>query len=250
MLVFLGIIMPFVGTMLGALIVFFFKKSYSSRIDSFLGGFASGIMLSASMFSLLLPAIEMSEALSIPAFLSTSIGFLLGAGFLILLDIIISRIRQKDAKESKNLNMMFIAITLHNIPEGMAVGAIFAGVLSGGGVVELSSALIFSLGIAIQNFPEGAIISLPFASSGTSRLKSFGYGVLSGAVEPVFAVITLLLASFMSIVLPFFLSFSAGAMIYVVVHELIPDSRGGCLICTIGIIVGFVLMMLLDLSLG
>ena len=248
--------MPFLGTALGAGMVFLMKKDTCSQANKFLTAIASGVMLSASFFSLIMPAIEMCEGTSLPACVPTCVGFSVGVGLLLIIDHFAHKLENKStfaSSVSKKNSMLLFAITIHNIPEGMAVGAALAGALAqntGGAMVY--SALILSLGIAIQNFPEGAIISLPLNSENMSKPKAFLYGVLSGAVEPIFAVITLLLTSFISSLLPYLLSFAAGAMLYVVVAELIPDSQEDCpaSLSTIGLMLGFVVMMLLDLSFG
>ena len=241
MSVIIGILIPFIGTSLGAFMVFFMKDKINEKIERLLLGFAAGVMIAASVWSLLIPAIEMESHIK---WLVPSIGFLSGIGFLILLDVVLPHFGKKSS-------MLFLAVTLHNIPEGMAVGVVFAGFLSGNVGITLAGAFALSIGIAIQNFPEGAIISMPLKSSGYSKMKSFIYGVLSGIVEPIGAVLTICLTSVLVPVMPFLLSFAAGAMIYVVVEELIPQAKvEHSSIGTIGVSIGFVLMMILDVALG
>jgi len=254
----LGILIPFIGTTLGASMVFFMKKEINNKIEKFLLGFASGVMIAASIWSLIIPAINMSEHLGRLSWIPASIGFILGIFFLIILDFIISRLhiinnrKYKINYKYKKTLMMVLAVTLHNIPEGMAVGVAFAGAIIGNTGITMIGALILAIGIAIQNFPEGAIISMPLKSQGMSKLKAFNYGTLSGIVEPIGAAITILLTSFVVPVLPYLLSFAAGAMIYVVVEELIPECQQeeSISIGTIGVSIGFVIMMILDIALG
>lgn len=257
--IFLGLLIPFLGTTLGSACVFFLKDTLKPTIQKMLLGFASGVMVAASVWSLLIPAMDMSASLKKLAFLPASIGFLLGIGFLLLMDRLIPHLHNVHAKPEgpkaklSKTTMLILAVTLHNIPEGMAVGVVFAGSLSGNSHVTLAGAFALAVGIAIQNFPEGAIISLPLKSEGSSsRTKAFIYGSLSGIVEPIGAAITILLTSFIEPILPYLLSFAAGAMIYVVVEELIPESAEGehSNIGTIGFAVGFVIMMILDVALG
>ena len=258
MLIFIGLIIPFIGTTLGACMVLVMRSGINSRLEKFLGGFASGVMISASMFSLLMPAIEMSENSGVSPALTTTIGFSLGVLFLFVLDLIIPHMHRNSTKpEGKNVLskksvLLSLAVTMHNIPEGMAVGAVFAGILGGVDSIALSGAMILSIGIAVQNFPEGAIISLPLNAQGVSKMRAFTYGTLSGIVEPIAGALTLLLTSFITFLLPYLLSFAAGAMIYVVVEELIPDSQQGLHsnFGTLGATLGFALMMVLDLALG
>ncbi len=254
----LGIILPFLGTMLGAGTVFFLKKRMRSGLQKALLGFASGVMLAASVWSLLIPAIEMAEEAGGIAWLPAVAGFLLGMGFLLLLDTVIPHLHLNDDKPEGRPSslgksfMLVLAVTLHNIPEGMAVGVVLAGMLEGSSVITSTGALALATGIAIQNFPEGAIISAPLVSNGLSKRKAFLYGTMSGIVEPIGAIITILLTSFVTPVLPYILAFAAGAMVYVVVEELIPESQSGehSNIGTIGVALGFALMMLLDVALG
>ena len=237
----LGILIPFIGTSLGSCIVFFMKDKIQSNLEKFLLGFASGVMIAASIWSLLIPAIDMTNN----GWVSPAFGFLMGILFLTFIDKITN-----GYEEDKS--MLVFAVTLHNLPEGMAVGVIFAAFLTGSVGVTLASAYALAIGIAIQNFPEGAIISLPMKASGSSKLKAFIYGVLSGVVEPIGAFLTISLTKFVVPILPFMLSFAAGAMIYVVVEELVPEinnkeknAKG-----IIGVALGFIVMMVLDITLG
>ncbi len=256
-----GLLIPFIGTTAGASCVFFLKNDLRKGVQRALAGFASGVMAAASIWSLIVPAIEQSACKGRLAFLPAFTGFWLGILFLLLLDHMIPHLhRNIDQTEQTegpkvNLNrmiMMVLAVTLHNIPEGMAVGAVYAGLLSGSANITAGSALALALGIAIQNFPEGAIISMPLFAEGKSKPKSFWLGVLSGAVEPVFGGITVLIASLVVPAMPYYLSFAAGAMLYVVVEELIPEMSAGEH-SNIGVVffaVGFSLMMALDVALG
>ena len=254
----MGIIIPFIGTAAGSACVFFMKKELSRMVQRSLTGFAAGVMVAASIWSLLIPAMEQSEPIGKLAFIPAVIGFWGGILFLLLLDHIIPHLHM-NAKKSEGpksrlakTKMMVLAVTLHNIPEGMAVGVVYAGFLSGSAEITAGGALALSLGIAIQNFPEGAIISMPLHAQGRSKRNSFFDGVLSGAVEPVGAVLTILLAGLLVPAMPYLLSFAAGAMMYVVVEELIPEMSEGEH-SNIGVImfaVGFTLMMALDVGLG
>lgn len=254
----LGILIPFLGTTLGAASVFFLKKEIRPSIQKALLGFASGVMVAASVWSLLIPAIDSSEALGKFAFLPAAIGFTFGILFLLSLDKIIPHLhlnsKEPEGKKAnlKKSTMLVLAVTLHNIPEGMAVGVVFAGIYSNQSEITLAGAIALAIGIAIQNFPEGAIISLPLKSEGSSRSKAFAHGMASGIVEPVAAAITILLSSFVIPILPYLLAFAAGAMIYVVVEELLPEASRGehSNIATIGFAVGFLIMMILDVALG
>lgn len=254
----IGLLVPFVGTLLGAAMVFLMKDEMGEKTKKMLLGFASGVMIAASVWSLLIPSIEMGEAQGNVAWLPAAIGFLLGMGFLLLLDTVIPHLHV-DSTESegpktnlKKTTMLALAVTLHNIPEGMAVGVVLAGAMSANVGVSLAGALTLSVGIAIQNFPEGAIVSMPLKSGGNSAKKAFGIGALSGVVEPLAGIITIALISIMLPILPYLLAFAAGAMIYVVVEELIPELQNGAHsnIATIGVAIGFVLMMVLDVALG
>ena len=255
---FLGIMIPFLGTTLGAACVFFMKKSLGDLVQRALAGFAAGVMVAASIWSLLIPAIEQSEDMGKLSFLPAFIGFWIGVLFLLLLDHVIPHLHvgseQAEGPKSKlgRTTMMVLAVTLHNIPEGMAVGVVYAGFLSGNTQITAASALVLSLGIAIQNFPEGAIISMPLRAEGKRKDRAFLGGVLSGVVEPIGAVLTLLAAQFVIPALPYLLSFAAGAMLYVVVEELIPEMSQGrhSNLGTVFFAVGFSVMMVLDVALG
>lgn len=256
--VILGLLIPFIGTAAGAGCVFFLKKDLKESIQRALTGFAAGVMVAASIWSLIVPAIEQSSDKGQLAFLPAFIGFWLGILFLLLLDHIIPHlhvhINQVEGPKSKLTRtvMLVLAVTLHNIPEGMAVGVVYAGLMSGSANITAGGALALALGIAIQNFPEGAIISMPLFSEGKSKPKSFALGVLSGAVEPVFGGLTVLIAGLVVPAMPYLLSFAAGAMLYVVVEELIPEMSQGkhSNIGVISFAVGFSLMMALDVALG
>lgn len=254
----LGILIPFIGTALGSAMVFFMRRKMSALLQKALLGFASGVMIAASVWSLIIPSIDMAQEQGVLTWLPAAVGFLLGIGFLLVLDSIIPHLHlDKDKPEGVVSNfqkstMLVLAVTLHNIPEGMAVGVVFAGMLSENALISTAGAFALAAGIAIQNFPEGAIISMPLRGEGMSKLKCFAYGTLSGIVEPIAAVLTILLTAFIEPVLPYLLSFAAGAMIYVVVEELIPESQEGehSNIGTVGVAFGFVLMMILDVALG
>ena len=256
--VFEGILIPFVGTTLGATCVFCMKKTLSKSVQRALAGFAAGIMVAASIWSLLIPAIKQSENMKTLSFIPAVVGFWIGILFLLALDHLIPHLHvgcdQAEGPKSKfgRTTMMVLAVTLHNIPEGMAVGVMYAGFLSENAQITATSALALSLGIAIQNFPEGAIISMPLRAEGESKRKAFLGGVLSGVVEPIGAVMTILVAQLVIPVLPYLLSFAAGAMLYVVVEELIPEMSQGqhSNIGTLFFALGFSLMMILDVALG
>lgn len=257
--VFAGIMIPFLGTALGSACVFFLRNEIKPLVQKGLLGFASGVMVAASVWSLLIPSMDMSESMGKFAFLPATVGFLLGILFLLCIDHVIPHLHlSSDKPEGAKSNltkttMLVLAVTLHNIPEGMAVGVVFAGMAAKNTEITLAAAMALSIGIAIQNFPEGAIISLPLKSEkGMGRRKAFLYGMLSGVVEPVSAVLTFWLFRYIRAVLPYLLAFAAGAMIYVVVEELIPEASEGehSNIGTIGFAVGFVLMMVLDVALG
>ena len=255
--IWIGILIPFAGTTLGAAMVFFMRKEMNERLQKVLLGFASGVMVAAAVWSLLIPAIELSEQGGV-AWIPAAVGFLLGMGFLLLLDTLTPHLHLNEEKpegmkaDLKKTTMLVLAVTLHNIPEGMAVGVTFAGVMTGNEMISLAGAFTLAIGIAIQNFPEGAIISMPLKGNGMSRGKAFWYGAVSGIVEPAAALLTILLTSFVVPILPYLLAFAAGAMIYVVVEELIPESQAGkhTNIGIIGVALGFVLMMVLDVALG
>lgn len=254
----IGIILPFIGTTLGAACVFLMRKSIPLLLQKTLTGFAAGVMVAASVWSLLIPAIEMTGKEGIMSVVPACVGFMAGILFLLFLDSIIPH-QHIDSNQSegpkshlsKTAKLVF-AITLHNLPEGMAVGVALAGALEHNSYMSMAGALALSIGIAIQNFPEGAIVSMPLRSAGNSRRRSFLMGTLSGVVEPIGAVLTILLASFILPILPYLLAFAAGAMLYVVVEELIPETQEGkhSNMGTIGFAVGFMLMMILDVVLG
>ena len=254
----IGIMIPFVGTALGSACVFFLKHEMKPLLQKILLGFASGVMVAASVWSLLIPAMNMSEGMGRVAFIPAAVGLLLGMAFLLLMDRVIPHLHlgsdePEGAHSSLSKSMMLIfAVTLHNFPEGMAVGVVFAGMLEGSAGITLAGAFALAIGIAIQNFPEGAIISMPLKGTGISRGKAFLYGAASGIVEPLGALLTIWLASYIEPVLPYLLAFAAGAMLYVVVEELIPEASEGehSNIATVGFAIGFVLMMILDVALG
>lgn len=256
--IFTGLLIPFLGTTLGSAMVFFMKNTLNKKVKKILLGFASGVMIAASVWSLLIPSIDMATEQGIIAWVPAAIGFMLGIAFLLVLDSLIPHLHLDSTKPEgikaklKKTTMMIFAVTLHNIPEGMAVGVSFAGALIGNTGITMAGAFALALGIAIQNFPEGAIISMPLKAEGMSKGKAFLYGTLSGIVEPIGAIITILLTNSVIPILPYLLAFAAGAMIYVVVEELIPESQNGehSNIGTIGVAIGFVLMMVLDVALG
>ncbi len=256
--VLLGVFIPFFGTAAGAACVFFLKEEIGPNLQRVFLGFAAGVMMAASVWSLLIPAMNMCEGMGKLAFVPALVGFLLGIGFLLLMDTVIPHLHVGDdnpegvPSKLKRSTMMMLAVTIHNLPEGAACGAIFAGILTGEGTVTFAGAVALSIGIAIQNFPEGAIISLPLKSEGKSRFKAFGMGAVSGIVEPLGALIAIGLASVVTPILPYLLAFAAGAMIYVVVEELIPEANEGkhSNIATIAFALGFAVMMVLDVALG
>lgn len=257
-MIFWSLLTPFFGTALGAACVFFLKKGLGDRVQRGLTGFASGVMVAASIWSLLIPAMEQSAGVGGWAFLPAVTGFWAGILFLLGLDHLIPHLHQRSQQaegprtQLQRSTMMVLAATLHNIPEGMAVGVVYAGLLSGEGQITMIAALALSLGIAIQNFPEGAIISMPLRSEGMGKAKAFAGGVLSGVVEPVGALLTILAAGLVVPALPYLLSFAAGAMLYVVVEELIPEMSQGehSNVGTLAFALGFTLMMALDVALG
>ena len=257
-MIFWSLLTPFFGTSLGAACVFFLKKGLGDRVQRGLTGFASGVMVAASIWSLLIPAMEQSAGVGGWAFLPAVTGFWAGILFLLGLDHLIPHLHQRSQQaegprtQLQRSTMMVLAVTLHNIPEGMAVGVVYAGLLSGEGQITMMAALALSLGIAIQNFPEGAIISMPLRSEGMGKAKAFAGGVLSGVVEPVGALLTILAAGLVVPALPYLLSFAAGAMLYVVVEELIPEMSQGehSNVGTLAFALGFTLMMALDVALG
>ena len=256
--IFVGLMIPFLGTTLGAVMVFLMRNKMNSKVEKLLLGFASGVMIAASVWSLLIPSIDMATEQKIIPWVPAAVGFLLGIVFLLVLDSVIPHLHLESTKPEgiktklKKTTMMVFAVTLHNIPEGMAVGVVYAGYLTGHAQITIMGAMALSIGIAIQNFPEGAIISMPLRSEGMGKTKAFAGGVLSGIVEPVGAVLTILAAGLIVPALPYLLSFAAGAMLYVVVEELIPEMSAGehSNIGTLFFAVGFSLMMILDVALG
>lgn len=253
-----GLLIPFLGTTLGSALVFLMKDKINKKVEKLLLGFASGVMIAASIWSLIIPSINMAEEQGVIAWLPAAVGFLLGIVFLLTLDSLIPHLHLGSEKPEgvksklKKTTMMVLAVTLHNIPEGMAIGVTFAGALLGNAGITMTGAIALAIGIAVQDFPEGAIVSLPLKAEGMSKPKAFLYGALSGIVEPIAAIITILLINVLTPILPYLLSFAAGAMIYVVVEELIPESQEGehSNIGTIGVAIGFVIMMILDVALG
>ncbi len=258
--VMLAIWIPFIGTALGSMCVFFMKGQLNDKVQKALSGFAGGIMIAASVWSLLIPAINLAEedGKGKMSFLPASIGFMLGIFFLLLLDELIPHLHINEEKAEgpevslKKSTMLILAVTLHNIPEGMAVGITFAGMMAGDSSITFMGAIALTIGIAVQNFPEGAIVSMPVCASGAGKGKACLYGVLSGVVEPAGALLTIWLSRYLLGAMPYLLAFAAGAMIYVVVEELIPESAQGehSNVGTIGFAIGFVVMMILDVALG
>ena len=257
--VLIGLLIPFIGTTLGSAMVFLLKDKLDEKVEKALLGFAAGVMISAAIFSLVVPSIDMAKDQGGIAWFPAAIGFLVGIAFLLILDTIIPHLHLKydvpegmNTEKLKKTTMMFLAVTLHNIPEGMAAGVAMAGFLSGNNYISFASALALSIGIAIQNFPEGATISMPLKQEGMSKMKAFYLGSLSGIVEPIFATITIYFTSLVVPILPYILAFAAGAMFYVVVEELIPESQynSHSNVGTIGFAIGFVIMMILDVALG
>ena len=252
-----GLLIPFAGTALGSAMVFFMRGMHK-EIERLLLGFASGVMIAASVWSLLIPAIDMAGEMGQVAWIPAAGGFLGGMAFLLVLDSLIPHLHLESTEPEgvettlKKTTMLVLAVTLHNIPEGMSVGVTFAGAMIGDAGITMAGAFALAVGIAIQNFPEGAIISMPLRSEGVSRTRSFVYGALSGIVEPIGAFVTILLAEQIVSALPVFLAFAAGAMIYVVVEELIPEAQAGdhSNVGTVGVAIGFVVMMILDVALG
>ncbi len=252
-----GLLIPFVGTTLGAICVFFMKKELNQKVQRSLTGFAAGVMIAASVWSLLIPAMEQSEHMGKLAFIPAVVGFCLGMLFLLLLDVVVPHMHIDNTVEGpktqlRKTTMMVFAVALHNIPEGMAVGVVYAGFASGTVDITAAGALALALGIAIQNFPEGAIVSMPLHGVGLSKWRACLLGILSGIVEPIAGLVTILLASFIIPVLPYFLGFAAGAMIYVVVEELVPEMSEGehDNMTTIMFMIGFSIMLALDVALG
>ena len=255
----IGALIPLIGTTLGASCVFVMKKELNELVNKGLTGFASGVMIAASVWSLIIPAINMSSDMGKLAFLPATIGLVIGIAFMFILDRIIPHLHySNDEAEGFNHNkmrkttMLVLAVVLHNIPEGMAVGAVLSGVLAENSMVTWAGAIALSIGIAIQNFPEGAIISMPLRGRGMSKFKSFSCGFLSGVVEPIGALLTVMFSQFILPLIPYLLTIAAGAMIYVVVEELIPESSSGeeSDLGTICFALGFIIMMILDVALG
>ncbi|MDO4330047.1 MAG: ZIP family metal transporter [Lachnospiraceae bacterium] len=254
---FLGIMIPFVGTTAGAACVFFLMGEIRVNVQKSLLGFAAGVMLAASVWSLLIPSINMSEGMGRLSFVPAAVGFSVGIATMLLLDQVVPEIyiQEKGGKAGSRLSknaMLILAVTIHNIPEGMAVGVAFAGMLSGTAGITAADAFALAVGIAVQNFPEGAIISLPLRAEGMRKRRAFYYGTASGAVEPAAALLTILLSAFITPILPYLLAFAAGAMVYVVVEELIPEAaqEPHSHIGTVGAALGFLIMMTLDVMLG
>lgn len=250
-----GLMIPFLGTTLGASLVFFMKNKINKKFEQILLGFASGVMIAASLWSLLIPAIDMASEQGKVAWIAPTIGLSVGILTLLLLDKLVEYLENKGNKKlnsGKKTTMLVLAVTLHNIPEGMAVGVVFAGLLSGKAGITLAGAMALAVGIAIQNFPEGAIISMPLKSEGLSKTKAFIGGTLSGIVEPISAFLTILLTGLVVPILPYILAFAAGAMIYVVVKELVPESQNSkhADFGVVGVALGFAIMMILDVALG
>lgn len=257
-MIILGILIPLFGTALGSGFVFFLKKEMKPNVQKAMLGFASGVMIAASIWSLIIPAIDMAEEQGVIPWLPAAVGFLFGIAFLLLLDTIIPHLHMHtDEPEGPNTalgksTMLVLAVTLHNFPEGMAVGVVFAGVMTGNAGITMASAFALSLGIALQNVPEGAVISMPLLGQGMSKKRAFTLGMLSGVVEPIGALLTIAITALIVPILPYILSFAAGAMIYVVVEELIPESQFGehSNVGTVSTAIGFVIMMVLDVALG
>lgn len=252
-----GLLIPFLGTALGSLCVLFMRKGLDVRVQRALTGFAAGVMVAASVWSLLIPSIEQSAQLGKLAFVPAVAGFCLGMLFLLVLDVVTPHMHLDETVEGprshlQKTTMMVLAVTLHNIPEGMAVGVLYAGWAGGSAEISSAGALALSLGIAIQNFPEGAIISLPLHAKGCSKARACAYGILSGVVEPIAGALTVLLAALVIPLLPYFLSFAAGAMLYVVIEELVPEMAEGehSNVGTVAFMLGFSVMMILDVALG
>ena len=255
--VFIGILIPFIGTTLGAACVFFFKNEMSARLGRALSGFAAGIMVSASFFSLILPALEQVRDKGDLKILPLGLGFLAGMLFLLALDVLVPHVHPDKSEEGlrsglKRTTKLFLAVSIHNLPEGMVVGIVFAGWLFGESQITLAGATVLAVGIALQNFPEGAVVSMPMRAEGMPKFKTFVYGALSGVIEPIGALLTVFAASLFLPIMPFLLTFAAGAMFYVVVEELVPAMAEGKHdnVGTICFAAGFVLMMALDILFG
>lgn len=255
---YVGLTLPFLGTVAGAACVLFIKNKIPELLQKALMGFAAGVMVAASVWSLLIPSIEMTGQQGFMSVFPNVIGFLLGIGFLLFLDLVVPHLHIEDDQSEgpksrlSKTQKLALAVTLHNVPEGMAVGIVLAAAMEQSVHLPMAGALALSLGIAIQNFPEGAIVSMPLRALGNSRRKAFGIGAFSGFVEPIAAIVTIILASYILPILPYLLAFAAGAMMYVVVEELIPDTQQGnhSNLGTIGFALGFILMMVLDVVLG
>ena len=246
----IGILIPFIGTSFGSSFVLFMKKNLSIKFQKIMVGFAAGVMIAASIWSLVLPSVEMAEKQGVITWIPATIGLILGVMFLIFINKTAEKVQEK--RNGKKLNMLLFSVTLHNIPEGMAVGVGFAAALTGNSGIEMFEAMLLAIGIAIQNIPEGAIISMPLKIEGKSKKKSFIIGVLSGIVEPIASVLTILLINIVVPILPYLLAFAAGAMIFVVVEELIPEIHEGkkSVLGVVGFTLGFIIMMVLDIALG
>lgn len=245
----IGILIPFIGTSLGSCFVLFLKKNLNDKIQKLIVGFAAGVMIAASIWSLILPSAELAEEQGIINWVPATVGFCLGIFFLILTNYAADKLAKK--RNKKKINMLMFSVTLHNIPEGMAVGVCFAGFLAGNTGIALISAMALSIGIALQNIPEGAIISIPLKLQGMSKAKALLYGIMSGIVEPIAAIFTILLLNVVVPLLPYLLSFAAGAMIYVVIEELVPEMHSSkkSIVGVIGVTIGFVIMMVMDMAL-
>ena len=256
-LIILCLLIPLAGTTLGSALVFFLKKELNAKLQKALMGFASGVMIAAAFWSLLSPAIENYSKGDFRQWLVPAVGFVLGVGFMLLLDYLIPHIHLHGQEEGvKNTKLsrtfkFFLAVTLHNIPEGLAVGVVLAGII-GGGIINQHALIVLSIGIAIQNLPEGMIVSMPLKEEGMSKFKAFGLGALSGVVEPIASLLALAFTALITAILPYTLAFAAGVMVYVVVEELIPEASQGSHsnLGTIGFTVGFILMMILEVLLG
>lgn len=254
----IGVLIPFLGTSLGSALVLFMKNELNQKVEKLLLGFASGVMIAASVWSLIIPSLDMAEKQGVIEWIPAAVGFMAGMLFLLLLDSFVPHVHLNTEEPEgivvplKKTTKMMLAVTMHNVPEGMAVGVVLAGAEYGNNGITMAAAVALAVGIAIQNFPEGAIISMPLHSEGIPKSKAFALGVLSGVVEPVAALITVFFVGIITPVLPYLLSFAAGAMIYVVVEELIPESQSGnhSNVGTIGVAFGFILMMILDVALG
>ena len=252
----LGVLIPFIGTCLGAFLVFFLKDKFNPKLNKIMLGFAAGVMIASSVWSLIIPAINQSKYMGFWLFIPAFCGICLGVFFMLLLDKFCLNLTVKSQNFGSNLNrknaLLFWAVTIHNIPEGLAVGVALASAFFGDFVISITSALVLSIGIAVQNIPEGAIVSMPLISDNISKKKAFGFGVLSGIVEPLCACLAIILTKFIEPILPYILSFAAGAMIYVSIEELVPESHGegNSKLATVSFIVGFLIMMILDIVLG